>query len=326
MNILVAGGAGYIGSVTVEQLIRAGHQVSVLDNLSRGHAEAVPSEAAFLQGDLADEAFLDRVFSGRRFDAVMHFSASSLVGESVTDPAAYYYNNLSNGIKLVRAMLAHDVKRFVFSSTAAVFGEPKSVPIKEDDAKQPENPYGRTKLFFEAFLHDCDVAYGLKSVCLRYFNAAGATVNCGEDHSPETHLIPIVLQVASGKRDALQVFGRDYATPDGTCVRDYIHVVDLANAHLLAVDHLGKGGSSRAFNLGNGSGYSVLQVINAAERVTGKPIAYKVGERRAGDPATLVASSEKIRSELGWTPQFPELEPIIQSAWAWMQAHPNGYR
>lgn len=325
MNILVAGGAGYIGSVTVEQLLAAGHDVTVYDNLSRGHAESVPSEARFVEGDLADYDLLESTFSESQFDAVMHFCASSLVGESVTEPLRYYDNNMANGIQLVRAMLAHDVKKFVFSSTAAIFGEPDTVPITEEAAKKPENPYGRTKLFFEHFLKDCDHAYGLKSVCLRYFNAAGATERCGEDHTPETHLIPLVLQVAAGKRESISVFGNDYPTRDGTCVRDYIHVIDLAQAHLLAVNHLAKTNTSDVFNLGNGDGYTVLEVITAAEHVTGKKIAQLMGPRRAGDPAVLVASSDKIRKQLDWTPQFPKLDPIIESAWKWMQSHPDGY-
>lgn len=325
MNILVAGGAGYIGSVTVEQLLAEGHRVVVADNLSRGHAGAIAPGALFERGDLADPQFLDLVFRATPFDAVMHFCASSLVGESVADPIGYYANNLANGVNLLRAMNVHGVKRFVFSSTAAVFGEPKSVPICEDDPKEPANPYGRTKLFFESFLADCDAAYGVKSVCLRYFNAAGATARCGEDHNPETHLIPIVLQAAAWKREAVQVFGDDYPTRDGSCVRDYIHVADLAQAHVLALDHLARSNMSDRFNLGNGEGYTVFEVIQAAERVTGRTIRRQTGARRPGDPAVLVASSGKIRKQLGWKPAFPQLEPIIESAWKWAHAHPHGY-
>lgn len=325
MRILVAGGAGYIGSITVEQLVEAGHQVSVLDNLSKGHRQAVAPGATFHQVDLADLKAMNAVFREGHFDAVMHFCASSLVGESVQVPLGYYSNNLANGFQLVQSMLDHDVKLFIFSSTAALFGEPESVPIAENDKKVPTNPYGRTKLFFEHFLQDCDTAYGLKSVCLRYFNAAGASQRFGEDHNPESHLIPIVLQVAAGKREQVAVFGDDYPTRDGSCIRDYIHVIDLAQAHMLALESLAKTNESTTYNLGNGEGYSVLEVLDAARRVTGKPIKHTLSGRRAGDPAVLVASSEKIRSALGWTPRFPQLEPIIESAWKWAQCHPNGY-
>lgn len=325
MKVLVVGGAGYIGSVTVEQLVAAGHDVIVLDNLSRGHAAAVVPQATLLVGDLADETFLESVFSQNAIDAVMHFSASSQVGESVTDPLAYYQNNISNGARLVAAMIRHEVKRFVFSSTAATFGEPRSLPIREDDPKEPTNPYGRTKLFFERFLADCDTAYQLKSICLRYFNAAGASERLGEDHHPETHLIPIVLDVATGKRDSVAVFGTDYPTRDGTCVRDYIHVIDLAQAHILALEYLMSEKTSDYFNLGNGDGYTVMEVIDAVERITGKPVKRRMDTRRAGDPASLVASSEKIRTRLGWNPRYPKLDQIVESAWKWKLAHPDGY-
>lgn len=325
MRVLVAGGAGYIGSVCVEELVAAGHEVVVADNLSRGHRDAVHPDARLEVGDLADEAFLDRVLKDGAFDGVMHFCAASQVGESVAEPMLYYENNLSNGFRLVKAMLRHGVGRFIFSSTAALFGEPESVPIGEDDPQTPTNPYGRTKLYFERFLADCDAAYGLKSVCLRYFNAAGASARFGEDHDPETHLIPIVLQVAAGRRERVMVFGDDYPTPDGTCVRDYIHVVDLAAAHIRALEHLVRTGASDRFNLGNGQGYSVLQVLQAAEGVTGRTVARTMAGRRAGDPAVLVASAEKARRVLGWDPRHAALEAIIASAWEWMRTHPDGY-
>ncbi len=325
MKILVAGGAGYIGSVCVEQLCERGHDVVVVDNLSRGHRQAVHPDARLEVGDLSDAAFLQRVFSATKFDAVMHFCAASLVGESVSDPLPYYENNLSNGFKLVRTMLDHGVKHFVFSSTAALFGEPRSVPIDEAAIKDPTNPYGRTKLYFEGFLNDCDAAYGLKSICLRYFNAAGASEKFGEDHDPETHLIPLILQVAAGQREKVMIFGGDYATPDGTCVRDYIHVLDLAEAHILALTQLQKTQTSDQFNLGNGTGYSVQEVVQSAARVTGKPIACENAPRRAGDPATLVASSAKARSLLGWIPTRGNLDEIISSAWRWMGSNQEGY-
>lgn len=325
MKILVAGGAGYIGSVCVEQLVERGHDVVVVDNLSRGHRHAVHPDARLEVGDLSDVAFLKRVFSEANFDAVMHFCAASLVGESVTDPLPYYENNLTNGFKLVRTMLDHGVKHFVFSSTAALFGEPRSVPINEDAIKDPTNPYGRTKLFFEGFLSDCDAAYGLKSICLRYFNAAGASAKFGEDHNPETHLIPLVLQVAAGKRKAIRIFGDDYPTPDGTCVRDYIHVIDLAEAHILALDYLRRTNLSDQFNLGNGKGFSVLEVVRAAERVTRQPISWELAPRRSGDPAVLVASAEKARTILAWAPDCADLENIIATAWGWIKKYPQGY-
>lgn len=323
--IMVVGGAGYIGSVTVEQLVAAGHQVTVVDDLSRGHREAVAQGATLETGDYGDSAFLDGILSRSRYDAALHFGASSLVGESVTDPATYYRNNVGKGIELVQSLIRNDVRSLIFSSTAAIFGEPKSVPIREEDAKEPTNPYGRTKLYFERFLADCDHAYGLKSVCLRYFNAAGASPTFGEDHTPETHLIPLVLQTAAGMRKAVSVFGSDYETRDGTCVRDYIHVEDLAQAHILALNSLLESRSSNQYNLGNGEGYTVLEVLNTVEEVTGKPVARTMEARRPGDPAVLVAGSEKIRTALGWNPRYPGIREIITSAWTWMQAHPNGY-
>ncbi|MDB5099652.1 MAG: galE1 [Cyanobacteria bacterium RYN_339] len=323
MKILVVGGAGYIGSVTVEQLLAAGHQVVVYDNLLKGHRESVPEAATFVEGDMGDAAALDKLFGQHTFDAVMHFAALSLVGESVTQPDKYFKNNVSNGLVLLDAMGRAGIKKFVFSSTAAVYGEPTEWPIHEDFPHNPTNPYGESKLAFEKVLKWYENAYGLRYATLRYFNAAGATGCCGEDHDPETHLIPLILQVAQGKRDAISMFGDDYPTPDGTCVRDYIHVVDLADAHVRALSILGE--RSGTFNLGNGTGFSVKQVVEAARKVTGHPIPAKVAPRRAGDPAVLVASSARIREQLGWEPKYPDVETIIADAWRWHQAHPQGY-
>jgi UDP-glucose 4-epimerase len=323
MTIMVVGGAGYIGSVTVERLLAAGHQVVVFDNLLKGHREAVPEGVPFIHGDMGNRADLDAAFAAHRIDAVMHFAALSLVGESVTQPAKYFANNVSNGLVLLDAMLAHDVKKFVFSSTAAVYGEPDKWPIEEDFPHNPTNPYGESKLAYEKALKWYERAYGLRYATLRYFNACGATGACGEDHDPETHLIPLILQVAQGKRPHIGIFGDDYPTPDGTCVRDYIHVVDLADAHVKALSILGE--RSGTFNLGNGTGFSVKQVIEAARKVTGHAIPAVVQPRRAGDPAVLVASSARIRQELGWNPQYAEIETIIADAWAWHQRHPAGY-
>ncbi|MGI8908768.1 MAG: UDP-glucose 4-epimerase GalE [Candidatus Sumerlaeaceae bacterium] len=325
-SVLVVGGAGYIGSVTVEHLVAAGHSVVVLDNLSRGHRHAVVDGAELVVGDLCDNKMLETLLATRRFEAVMHFSASSIVGESVQAPLDYYQNNIANGANLLQAMRANGVQNIVFSSTAAIFGDAAKQPICEDDLKAPANPYGRTKLVFEHLLDECEAAYGLRSVCLRYFNAAGATENCGEDHRPETHLIPLILQAARGMGEAITIFGDNYPTRDGTCVRDYVHVSDLAGAHILALRHLLEGGRSEKFNLGNGQGFTVREVIAAAERVAGKSVPYRTGARRTGDPNMLVASSEKIRRELGWQPKYPQLNDIIESAWNWMQKNPDGYR
>jgi UDP-glucose 4-epimerase len=324
MRVLVTGGAGYIGSVVAEQLVADGHEVVVYDNLSKGHQDAVVEGAELIEGDLIDVEMLNRTLNDRAIEAVIHMAASSLVGESVDHPSKYYHNNVIAGLVLLDAMLACDVRQLVFSSTAAVYGEPEAQPIEESAPAKPTNPYGETKLTFEHALHWFDRAYGLHYASLRYFNAAGATVNCGEDHDPETHIIPITLQVAAGKRPAVEIYGEDYPTPDGTCIRDYIHVVDLARAHIQALDALGEG--SRIYNLGcGGAGYSVKDVIETARRVTGREIPTNTGPRRAGDPAILVASSDRIRSELGWEPQFQNLELIIDSAWRWMQEHPDGY-
>jgi len=325
MRILVAGGAGYIGSITVEHLIENGHDVTVIDNLSKGHRAAVHPSAEFEQINLGDAEEVNAVFSKGNFEAVMHFCASSLVGESVIAPLNYYRNNICNGLNLIEAMVAHGVKKFVFSSTAAIFGDPPTQPINEETPQVPLNPYGRTKLYFEHLLRDTEAAHGLKSVCLRYFNAAGATEERGEDHRPESHLIPLIIDAARGRRDSITVFGDDYPTADGTCIRDYIHVSDLAQAHILAVQHLETAETGNAFNLGNGKGFSVREVISAVEKVTGKNVNVVLGQRRAGDPAVLVASSEKIRKTLGWDPKWPELESIVESAWKWVEKNPDGY-
>jgi UDP-glucose 4-epimerase len=324
MRVLVTGGAGYIGSVVTEQLIGDGHEVVVYDNLSKGHRGAVVAGAELVHAGLSDADLLRQTLSERNIEAVIHMAASSLVGESVVEPGKYYVNNVVAGLVLLEAMLATDVKRIVFSSTAAVYGEPETQPIEESAPTTPTNPYGETKLAFEHTLKWYDRAYGLRYASLRYFNAAGATEKCGEDHDPETHIIPITLQAAAGKRSHVEIFGEDYPTPDGTCIRDYIHVIDLARAHIQALEALSEG--SRIYNLGcGGAGYSVREVIDTAQRVTGKEIPTRFGPRRAGDPAVLVASSDKIKSELGWQPQYQDLGLIIESAWRWMQAHPNGY-
>ncbi len=321
-TILVVGGAGYIGSHAVLALQQAGYEALVLDNLVYGHRELVAKLGAELvEGDMNDRAMLDQLFASREIAAVMHFAAYAYVGESVTDPIKYYRNNVVATLTLLEAMLAANVKHFVFSSTCATYGTPKSVPIPEDHPQNPINPYGATKLMVERILADFDTAYGLKSVCFRYFNAAGADPagRLGEDHNPETHLIPLVLQTALGLRDSISVFGTDYPTPDGTCIRDYIHVSDLASAHILGVEYLLKGGDSGAFNLGNGSGFSVKQVIETAQQVTGREIKVIERERRAGDPAALIGTSERARTILGWQPQYAELTQIISHAWNWHQ-------
>jgi UDP-glucose 4-epimerase len=324
MRVLVTGGAGYIGSVVVEQLVASGNEVVVYDDLSKGHAEAVAGGARLVVGNLLDEPRLSATIAEHGVEAVVHMAASSLVGESVTRPAEYYTNNVVAGLSLLRAMRDAKVTRIVFSSTAAVYGEPAKQPIEETDALAPTNPYGETKIAFERMLAWFGSAYGLRSTSLRYFNAAGATERCGEWHDPETHLIPIVLQAAAGMREYVTVFGDDYATPDGTCVRDYIHVSDLARAHVLALEATRDG--AVAYNLGcGGSGYSVREVIDAAHEVTGREIAVRMGERRAGDPAVLVASSERIRGDLGWSPERQDLREIVASAWDWLERNPRGF-
>ena len=324
VRVLVTGGAGYIGSVVTEELVNDGHQVVVYDNLVKGHREAVVPGATFVEGDLLDAATLRQTLNEKRIEAVIHMAAYSLVGESCEEPAKYYENNFVAGLVLLSAMRECKVSRVVFSSTAATYGEPESQPIYETAPNNPTNPYGETKLAFEQAMLWYEHAYGIKYVSLRYFNAAGASEKCGEDHDPESHIIPIALQAAAGKRPHVEIYGDDYPTPDGTCLRDYIHVIDLARAHILALDAMSEG--SRIYNLGcGGEGYSVREVIETARQVTGKDIPVRIGPRRQGDPAVLIASSEKIKSELGWQPQYQDLRVIIDSAWRWMLAHPNGY-
>ena len=324
MRVLVTGGAGYIGSVVVEELVRDGHEVVVLDNLGKGHPEAVAPGVPLVRADLRDRTTVEATLRERGIEAVIHMAADSLVGESVQKPGKYHDNNVGAGLSLLDAMVTCEIKRLVFSSTAAVYGEPAKQPIEEDDPTIPTNPFGETKLAFERALPWYEAAHGLRSASLRHFNAAGASERCGEMHDPETHLIPIVLQAAAGQRDRVIIFGENYPTPDGTCIRDYIHVIDLARAHVLALAGLENG--SRIYNVGcGGAGYSVLQVIDAAWRVTGEGIPVKMGPRRAGDPARLVASSERIQRELGWKPTLGSLDDIVASAWKWMQSHPNGY-
>jgi UDP-glucose 4-epimerase len=317
-KILVVGGAGYIGSHMVKELLGAGYDVTTLDNLSTGHRDLITG-GAFVRGDISDRKLLDNLFSQKPFDAVMHFAANSLVGDSVENPIPYYRNNFYGTLCLIEAMIRFDVKRFIFSSTAAVYGEPESIPIPETHSCQPTNPYGATKLAVERLLPDCENAYGLKHICLRYFNAAGADTSgkIGERHVRETHLIPLILQVAQGMRPHIQIYGTDYPTPDGTCLRDYVHVTDLAKAHLLALSRLMNGGGSKVYNLGNSKRHSVRHVIELSRKITGKPIPAIEAERRPGDPAILVADSGKIREELGWRPCFENLEDIIESAWRW---------
>lgn len=324
MTVMVTGGAGYIGSVVVEALLSRGQQVVVYDNLAKGHRDAVAPAATFVAGDIADAARLRETFGEYHVRAVVHMAAESLVGESVSDPAKYYRTNVQGGLTLLDAMRDSGVTQLVFSSTAAVYGEPQKQPIEETDTLAPTNPYGATKLAFEGALRWFAGAYGLRYASLRYFNAAGASRRCGEQHDPETHLIPLVLQAAAGLRPAITVFGNDYPTPDGTCVRDYIHVEDLAEAHVLALEAIAAGQiHSEVYNLGCGDrGYSVLDVIGAAERVTRRPVTMDMGARRPGDPAVLIASSEKIAQSLGWHPKQNDLETIVGSAWRWMQQQP----
>ena len=328
MAILVLGGAGYIGSHTVYTLKEKGEDVVIIDNLETGHIEAVHPDARFYQGDIRNREFLDSVFEKETdIDAVIHFAANSLVGESMVDPLKYYDNNLCGTKVLLEAMVAHRIKNIVFSSTAATYGEPERIPILESDKTEPTNTYGETKLSMEKMFKWTSQAHDLNYVSLRYFNACGAheSGSIGEAHSPETHLIPLILQVPLGQREAISVFGQDYDTKDGTCIRDYIHVTDLAQAHILAVKYLLDGKESNIFNLGNGVGFTVKEVIETAKQVVGKPINSIMAERRAGDPAVLIASSEKAKTVLGWKPEHADLKKIISSAWAWHSTHPNGY-
>ncbi|MEW6253256.1 MAG: UDP-glucose 4-epimerase GalE [Planctomycetota bacterium] len=326
MKILVAGGAGYVGSHCVRRLVAAGHDVVVLDSLIAGHRQAVVPPAIFVEGDLGDPATLDGLFQGGRFDAVMHFAAFLNVGESVNEPLMYWQNNVCNTLNLLQVMKAYQVQRFVFSSTCAVYGVPDRLPITEDLPKNPINPYGATKLAVEQMLQHSATAWGLGSVALRYFNAAGAAADgsMGEDHNPEIHVIPIILQVALGQRDTVRIFGTDYPTPDGTCIRDYIHVDDLAEAHLLAVEACAPG-NVEAYNIGTGNGQSVLEVIDAARQVTGHPIPATLAERRPGDPPALFADSRRLQTRYGWRPKYSNVTEIVETAWRWHQSHPRGY-
>ena len=325
-TILVAGGAGYIGSHMVALLVKRGYEVVVADNLRTGHWQAVKGARKMYVGDLRDGAFLHQIFTENEIDGVINFAAFSLVGESVTNPLKYYGNNVEGAVSLLSAMQAHGVDKIVFSSTAAAYGEPEKQPIEEGDRTEPTNPYGATKLAIENMLKWCDCAYNIRYVALRYFNAAGSDTEAGigEDHNPESHLIPLVMKTALGQRDHIGIFGEDYPTPDGTCVRDYIHVKDLAEAHLLALEYLERGGISDVFNLGNGAGYSVREIIETARRITGKEIKAVVEPRRGGDPSVLIASNKKAAEVLGWKPVLG-LDQIISDAWAWHSGHPNGY-
>jgi UDP-glucose 4-epimerase len=325
MAVLVTGGAGYIGSAFVEALVAAGQRVVVLDDLSRGHRAAVPPEALFHQGRTGDRALVARIVGEQPVEACVHFAAFAYVGESVKDPARYFDNNFTQAQALFDALLLAGVKRVVFSSTCATYGVPTAVPIAESHPQWPINPYGWSKLFVERLLESYDQAHGLRFVALRYFNAAGATARVGEHHDPETHLIPLALRAAARRGTALTVFGSDYDTPDGTAIRDYIHVADLAEAHLLALEHLRRGGASQFLNLGTGTGFSVLEVMEAARRVTSREVPHEIGPRRAGDPPRLVADASRASAVLGWSPKQPALDTIVSSAWDWMQSHPHGY-
>jgi len=319
MAILVTGGAGYIGSVVVDDLIDGGHEVVVLDNLSRGHRQSVNERSKFYEGDIGDRSLIGRICSENDLDAVMHFSALAYVGESVEQPSLYYRNNTIQTISLLDELIANNVRKFVFSSTCATYGEPQKLPLEETHPQNPENPYGWSKLFVEKVMQDYDRAYGLRFVALRYFNACGATERRREFHEPETHLIPLILDAAAGKRPHISVFGADYPTPDGTAIRDYIHVSDLSRAHLLALEYLQGGGGSTAANLGNGKGFSVLEVIEAARKITGAEIPVKMESRRPGDPSSLVANAARANEVLGWKPEINSIEEIISSAWLWYQ-------
>lgn len=324
MRVLTTGGAGYVGSVVTEELVRQQHEVVVLDNLQQGHRSAVADGAELIVADICNDNDLDDVFERFSFDAVVHLAADTVVGESVAKPAPFFETNVSGGVKLLGAMVRHDVRRIVYSSSAAVYGEPSRIPIQESDDKVPSNPYGTSKLMFEQMLAWYGGAYNIRHVSLRYFNAAGAGEHCGEDHNPETHLIPNVLKVALGQVQSLQIFGSDYITKDGSCVRDYVHVRDIAQAHILALSRMDEL-SGRAYNLGNTEGYTNLEIVKVAEQVTGRDIPVKMGPRRLGDPTVLLASSEMARTELGWNPRFPELKSMMDDAWQWIQRNPSGY-
>jgi UDP-glucose 4-epimerase len=325
MRVLVTGGAGYIGSVVVRELVSLGEEVFVIDNLSQGHRPAVPSGIPFYEVDLEESSAVDEIIGREQPEAILHFASNTLVGESMAQPFKYLGDNLTNGLNLIRSAAVHGVQRFVLSSTANLFGEPSLGPIDESAPIRPGSPYGESKFILERVLHWMDELYGMRFGLLRYFNACGAAApDLGEDHDPETHLIPLVLQVALDQREQIVIYGDDYDTADGTCVRDYVHVSDLASAHLLVLQALGSG--SRIYNLGNGRGFSVKEVVECARKVTGHVIPAVVGDRRPGDPAVLVAASDKIRAELGWRPRFTDLEPIIESAWLWHKGHPHGYR
>jgi UDP-glucose 4-epimerase len=327
MSILVCGGAGYIGSHTVHELINQNKDVIIVDNLQTGHMKAVNPKAKFYKGDIRDSEFLDKVFSKNNIEAVIHFAANSLVGESMVKPLLYFNNNVYGMQILLESMVKHNIKNIVFSSTAAVYGEPKKIPILEDDETNPTNTYGETKLTMEKMMKWVSKANGITYVSLRYFNASGAIQDgsIGEDHFPESHLIPLILQVPLKKRDAITVFGEDYETPDGTCIRDYIHVLDLADAHIKAVEYLQKGNESNIFNLGNGVGFSVKEMIDCAKEATNEEIRVVIGERRAGDPAKLIASNEKAKKILGWEPKYTDVKDVISTAWGWHKNHPDGY-
>ena len=325
MAILVTGGAGYIGSAVVEDLQAQDKTIVVLDNLVYGHRQAVDREIPFYEGNIGDKELVEKIIQTHEISACMHFSAFAYVGESVEKPQKYYENNFVQTLHLLDCLIENNIKNFIFSSTCATYGEPQKVPIDENHPQNPVNPYGMTKFMVEKVLQDYERAYGLKYVALRYFNACGATGKCGEDHDPETHLIPLILFAAQEKREFISIFGDDYPTPDGTAIRDYIHISDLSQAHLLALDYLRKGGASQFINLGNGTGFSVMEVIEAARKITGKPIESRIAPRRAGDPSRLVADAKKAREVLGWKPEFPDIESIIESAWKWHEAHPNGY-
>lgn len=324
MRVLVTGGAGYIGSVAIERLLAKGHDVIAVDSLLRGHRNAIPTEVPFIECDLREPEATRQVVAESAADAIMHFAALHLVSESVTDPGAYFQTNVGGGINLLCAARDAGIKRFVFSSTAAVYGAPKSLPIREDDVKEPINPYGHSKYMFEQFFPEFEREHGMNWAAFRYFNVAGATETRGEDHRPETHVIPVALEVLTGKREAFTVFGTDYPTEDGTCIRDYVHVVDLADAHVRAVEELGQE-SLGPINLGTRDGFSVKQIVDAVERVTGQKLNVKYGERRPGDPPALIADTTKAQELIGWDPQRSTMGEMIGSAWAWMQAHPNGY-